>query len=264
MMSLGKQIRMRRIINSDTGKTVIVPMDHGMTLGPIRGLEDVEGTVGKVVKGGANAIVLHKGLVREGYQKLDNDLGLIVHMSVSTKMSPYPNNKVIVCSVEEAIKLGADAVSIHVNLGNIAEANMLSDFGKISREAYEWGMPLISMVYARDEKVNEFGVNEVKHAARVAVELGSDIVKVSYTGDSESFHEVVKSCPIPVVIAGGDRLNSDRSVLEMVKGAIDAGAAGVSLGRNIFQHSNPEKMVMSISSIIHNNGTVAEALDMLG
>ncbi|MBU4100526.1 MAG: 2-amino-3,7-dideoxy-D-threo-hept-6-ulosonate synthase [Proteobacteria bacterium] len=264
MTILGKHIRMERIINRNTGKTIIVPMDHGISVGPIDGLRDMKSIIQKVAEGGANAIVEHKGLVGEGHRGQGNDIGLIIHLSGSTTLSPYPNAKTLVCSVEEAIKLGADAVSIHVNLGNGGEKEMLNDFGKVAYEARTWGMPLLAMIYPRGEKIkNEYDVKVIKHAARVGNEMGADIVKVSYTGSTDSFREVVEGCSIPVVIAGGAKMDSDQEILEMVKGAIDAGGAGVSIGRNVFQHRNPKLMVRAISAIVNDKSSVEDALKIL-
>ncbi|MDM8525743.1 2-amino-3,7-dideoxy-D-threo-hept-6-ulosonate synthase [Desulfococcaceae bacterium HSG8] len=264
MTILGKRIRMERIINRNTGRTVIVPMDHGISVGPIAGIIDMKSTIQMVAEGGANAIVEHKGLIEEGHRKGGADIGLIIHLSGSTSLSIYPNAKTLVCSVEEAIKLGADAISIHVNLGNGQEKEMLNDFGKVAYEARTWGMPLLAMMYPRGEKIkDEYDVNVVKHVARVGGEMGADIVKVSYTGSPESFREVTEGCNVPVVIAGGAKMDSDRDILEMVKGSIEAGGSGISIGRNVFQHRNPKRMVQAMSAIVHGEISVDDALGIL-
>ena len=264
MTIIGKRIRMERIVNRNTGNTVIVPMDHGISSGPIDGLKDMKQAIQNVAEGGANAIVEHKGLVMEGHRGEGKDIGLIIHLSASTSLSPFPNVKTLVCSVEEAIKLGADAVSIHVNLGNGQEKEMLHDFGKVSYEARMWGMPLLAMIYPRGEKIkDEYDADVIKHAARVGDEMGADIVKVSYTGSVESFSKVVEGCSVPIVIAGGPKMDSDREILEMVKGSIEAGGAGVSIGRNVFQHKDPTRMVKAISAIVHDGSSVEDALKFL-
>jgi class I fructose-bisphosphate aldolase len=261
---IGKEIRLERIINRNTKKTVIIPMDHGVSSGPIKGLLDMKKIIGEIAKGGANAIVIHKGLVGSGHRGRGKDVGLIIHMSASTSLSPDPNSKMLVCTVEEAIRLGADAVSIHVNIGAEGEKTMLKDFGEVSKACLNWGMPLLAMVYPRGHGIeDEYDVKVVKHAARLGAELGADIVKVSYTGSSESFREVVEGCFVPVVIAGGPKMGTDKDILEMVKGSIEAGGAGVSVGRNAFQHSNPSLIVKAISNIVHKNSTVEEALNLL-
>lgn len=261
---IGKEIRLERILNRNTRKTVIIPMDHGVSSGPIKGLLNMRASIGEVVKGGANAIVMHKGLVGSGHRGKGKDVGLIIHLSASTGLSPDPNAKMLVCSVEEAIRLGADAVSIHVNIGADEEKTMLKDFGAVSRACSYWGMPLLAMVYPRGRSIkNEYDLPVVKHAARLGAELGADIVKVSYTGSAETFREVVEGCFVPVVIAGGPRMETDRDVLEMVSGSIRAGGAGVSIGRNAFQHRDPARIVKAMTSIVHRGVTVDEALQIV-
>jgi len=128
----------------------------------------------------------------------------------------------------------------------------------------KWGMPLLAMIYTRGLKIkNQFDVSVVKHAARVGAELGADIVKVNYTGSAESFKEVTNGCPVPVVIAGGEKMETDREILDMVDGAIKAGSAGVSIGRNAFQHGDPVAIVKAISSIVHKNVSIDDALKIL-
>jgi len=262
---IGKRIRMERIMNRETGKTVIVPMDHGVTIGPVAGLINLQETVDAVTNGGANAFIVHKGVAEGGHRRRGKDVGLIIHLSASTRMAPDPNSKVMVCTVEEAIKLGADGVSIHVNIGAEDERAMLNDLGNVGRTAMEWGMPLLAMMYTRGAKVeNEYDVKLVKHAARIGAELGADIVKVVYTGSPESFREVVEGCFVPVVIAGGEKMDNDEDIVEMVKGAMAAGAAGVSIGRNVFQHKTPEKIVQTLSEIVHNSSAVEEKIRKLG
>jgi len=261
---IGKEIRLERIINRVTGKAVIVPMDHGVSAGPIVGITNMKKVMAQVAEGGANAVVVHKGIVAKGHRKSGPDLGLIVHLSGSTSLSPEPNAKTLVCTVEEAIRLGADGVSVHVNIGNGREKDMLADLGRVAERAAYWGMPLLAMIYPRGEKIkNEYDKDAVKHAARLGAELGADMVKVSYTGDPESFREVVEGCSVPVIIAGGPKMSSDRAVLEMVKGAMEAGAAGTSIGRNVFQHPHPSKMVAALAMVVHQGAGVDEAMEFL-
>jgi len=191
MTEIGKKIRIERIINRESGNTVIVPMDHGVSMGPIEGLKNLAETVNAVAEGGANAVVLHKGVVGFGHRGYGKDVGLIIHLSASTSLSPDPNEKVLVCTVEEAIKLGADAVSVHVNVGSKTEAEQLRKLGEISRVAAEWGMPLLAMMYPRGEGINQFDEKAVALAARVGAELGADIVKTNFTGGCG---ELQKSC----------------------------------------------------------------------
>lgn len=263
-MMIGKKIRLERIINRHTGRTVIAPMDHGVSNGPMKGIIDIDKTVESISQGGADAILMHKGIVEQGHRGYGKDIGLIVHLSASTSLAPNPNNKVIVTSVEKAIQLGADAVSVHVNLGSETESKMLQELGEISETCSYWGIPLLAMMYPRGQKVeNEHDVELVKHAARVGSELGVDIVKTNYTGDPDSFKEVVEGALVPVVIAGGPKVDTDEELLQMVKDSIEVGGAGVAFGRNLFQAENPGKITKAISEVVHNDLEVNEALKFL-
>ncbi len=261
---IGKQIRLERLIDRTSGRSVVVPVDHGVTVGPIAGIENMCDMVDFVAEGGVDAVLGHQGLALHGHRQYGKDVGLILHLSGSTVWGPDPNAKVLVNTVERAVKTGADAISVHVNIGSREESQMLQDLGKISARAADWGMPLLAMVYTRGPEIdNEHSVVHVKHAARIAAELGADIVKVSYTGDPDSFAEVVAGCPIPVLIAGGEKIDTDQDILSMVEGAIKAGAAGVSIGRNIFQHGRPQAMLKAISAIVHRDLTAVQALPLL-
>lgn len=264
MSEIGKSVRMERIVDRESGRTVIVPMDHGVTMGPIKGLIDMTRTVDQVAEGGANAVLGHRGLPKFGHRHHGKDVGLILHLSASTMLAPDPNNKVLVMTVEEAIRFGADAVSVHINIGAENEADMLAKLGQVSKECMSWGMPLLAMMYPRGAKVkNEYDPEAVKLAARVGAELGADLVKTNYTGDVDSFREVVEGCLAPVVIAGGPTKGHEREFLETVSGAIEGGAAGTSIGRNVFQARDPTKMVRAVAAIVHRGHSVDEAMRLL-
>jgi len=187
-----------------------------------------------------------------------------MHLSASTSLSPDPNDKVLVTSVEEAIKMGADGVSVHINIGAETEGEMLRSLGMTAMKCREWGMPLVAMMYPRGRKItSENSAGYVKVAARVAAELGADIVKTNYTGSVETFREVTRGCPVPVVVAGGPRMETTEQILEMVRDSIEAGGAGVAIGRNIFQADDPVAMLRSVSSIVHEGASVEEAMKLL-
>lgn len=262
MSSIGKSIRLERIIDRESGKTLIVPMDHGVTIGPVEGLFDMGKTVDSVAKGGANAVLGHIGLPLHGHRGYGPDVGLILHLSASTQHSPDANNKVLVNNITHAMKLGADAVSIHVNIGAVNEADMLRDLGRVSVECMEWGLPLLAMMYPRGPSIKNGNDPEaVSLAVRVAAELGVDIIKTNYTGDPDSFKKVIKgSLGVPVIVAGGSKADSDLEFLKSIEGAMRAGASGVATGRNVFQHNDPEKMVRAIADIVHKGKTAEEAI----
>ena len=251
---------MERIVNRENGKSIIIPMDHGLTVGPIKGIENNLGDlVNKVALGGANAVLGHIGIPLYAHRGYGPDIGLILHLSGSTSLSPMANYKVLVNNVLEAVKLGADGVSLHINIGTQADPEMLETLGIVSRECREYGMPLLAMMYPRGENIkDEYDVEVVKIAARVAAELGADLVKTNWTGDPDSFKEVVKGCMAPVIIAGGEKAGI-RGILEITKQSIEVGGAGVAYGRNVFQAEDPTKVVKALCLIVNRNYDVDEA-----
>jgi len=260
-MDQGKNRRLKRIMQVDN-RTVIVPMDHGVTVGPIPGITNMQQAINQLLKGGADAILVHKGIAKHVDS---NGTGLIVMLSGMSNLSPNVNGKVQVCSVQEAIRLGADAVSVHVNIGAQDEDKMLQNMGKVADECDQYGMPLLAMMYPRGPKIqNEHALEVVAHAARIGAELGADIIKANFTGSIDSFKNVVESCPVPVVIAGGPKCKTSQEVLQTTHDALSAGAAGLSIGRNVFQHENPTLIVKALSAIVHKNASVEGALKILG
>ncbi len=259
-MVFGRDIRLDRITKN--GRIICVTLDHGVSSGPIQGLENIGETISKVEKYGATAILIHKGIIRSLINT--KQIGIILHLSASTSLGMTPNRKMQIATVKEAIRLGADAVSVHINVGSKEEPEMLAKLGRISDECDRWSYPCIAMMYPRGQNItNPYDPEKVAHAARVGAELGADIVKTVYTGDPDSFKEVVRGCPVPIAIAGGPKTKTDREALEMVKGSLDAGAIGVTFGRNIFQHKEPAKMVRALSKLVMENKSVEEALEVL-
>ena len=260
-MESGKKRRLKRIFRDDN-RTVIVPMDHGVTIGPVKGLANMQNIINKLLLGDVDAVVINRGIAK----RVDTgNAGLIVHLSGISIHCPDPDNKVQICSVSDAVRLGADAVSVHVNVGAKQEARMLSILGKVACECDNYGIPLLAMMYPRGPNIKDsHGVDIVAHAARLGAELGADIIKTNYTGDIESFKKVVSSCPVPVIVAGGPKVDTSRDILQMVKDSINAGGGGVSIGRNVFQYEDPTKIIKAFSTIVHNKGSVSEALKILG
>jgi fructose-bisphosphate aldolase / 2-amino-3,7-dideoxy-D-threo-hept-6-ulosonate synthase len=260
-MDQGKKRRLTRIFQEDN-RTVIVPMDHGVTIGPCKGIENMQNTVNSLLKGNVDAVLMHKGIAKRINV---GNAGLIVMLSGASNLNPNQNNKVQVCSVQEAVRLGADAVSVHVNVGAEDEEKMLATLGRVVDECDIFGMPLLAMMYPRGPKItDEHALEVVAHAARLGAELGADIIKTNYTGTLETFKAVVECCPVPIVIAGGAKAKTAKDVLQITSESIKAGGAGLSIGRNVFQHENPTAMVKALSAIVHNGASVEAAQKILG
>lgn len=261
MTHAAKSLRLRRILRK--GRIVMVPMDHGASMGPLPGLEDARATTDLVRQGGATCVVAHKGIARHVAPAL-GDMGLLVHLSASTDLNPDRNDKRLVGDVADVLRLGADAASVHVNVGSATESQQVADLGRIAGECEAWGVPLLAMMYPRGHDIRDpHDPNVVAHVARLGAEIGADVVKVPYTGSTETFRRVVAGCPVPVVLSGGARAGSDRDFLATVRAALDAGGAGVSVGRNVWQHPDPVAMTRAVSEMVLNDAPLDKALSAL-
>lgn len=259
----GKRLRSRRLLARD-GRGVIVPMDHGVSDGPMPGLERADETTARVVAGGADSVIVHKGLVRQVAAQL-GDAGFWLHVSAGTGLNPDPNDKRVVATVEEAIRLGADGVSVHVNVGSPQESRMVEDMGRLAGECDRYGLPLLAMMYPRGHDIRDpHDVKHVKKVARLGYELGADVLKVPYTGAVDTFREVVRAVDVPVLVSGGPKATSEREFLSMVAASLEAGGAGVSVGRNLWQHEDPTAMTRAVTRLVHDQVSLEDALHELG
>jgi fructose-bisphosphate aldolase/2-amino-3,7-dideoxy-D-threo-hept-6-ulosonate synthase len=259
-MATGLTARLDRI--STAGRYLIVPMDHGITMGAVTGLKDIESTIDGITSGGADAVLTQKGIAGRVHPH-KNGSGYIVHVNGSTTIGPDENDKRMTCTVEEAIRAGADAISFHINVGSNYEPGQIESLAEVTGEAERFGIPVLAMAYARGPGIEGDEPEYLGHAVRLAEELGADIVKTGYSGSAESFQHVCTSTSLPIVIAGGSR-GTDAETVEMVRGAMDAGGAGVSMGRSIFQHEDPEAITRAVSAVIHDDADTATALDVAG
>jgi fructose-bisphosphate aldolase / 2-amino-3,7-dideoxy-D-threo-hept-6-ulosonate synthase len=258
---VGKQLRMKRL--GREGLYTMIPLDHGVSVGPIAGIENPTALIREVDQGGATSVILHKGLAKN-YVAAEPRAGLLIHISSSTDKAQDVNDKRIVASPLEVVRLGGDAVSIHVNMGSLTEADQLEDMGRIVTEAGAYGLPVLCMMYPRGPTIKDpYKPEVVAHAARLAEELGADIVKTVYTGDAKTFRDVTSSVSIPVLVAGGAKTETEAACLETVHGAMRGGASGVSIGRNVFQAKRPRLMTQALARIVHDGASVRDALRVL-
>lgn len=248
------------------GRGVWIPMDHGISAYPEKGLERMDEVVSSCISGGADAIILQKGALSY-YVEETGWSNFICHVSVSTANAGEKDQyKVRVAKADECLIRGANAVSAQINLGDYFESEMIKEMGDLTGEALALGMPTLGMIYPRGPylKISDGDItNGVAHAARVAWELGCDVVKVPWTGDVESFKLVCQAVPIPVLISGGPRGISFTELLHIVELSISAGGSGVCIGRQVFGSNNPESCVKALRAVVHENSTSVEASKLL-
>jgi 2-amino-4,5-dihydroxy-6-oxo-7-(phosphonooxy)heptanoate synthase len=246
----GKLLRLARLSRPGDGRFLFIPMDHSVSDGPISTADRFDTIVRAVVAGGADAIIVHKGRARLVNPALLRQASLIVHLSASTAHALDTNAKTLVCGVEEAVRCGADAVSVHVNIGSATEADQLADLGTVAAAADAWGLPLMAMIYARGPHLTEpFDAKLVAHIVNVAVDLGADIVKTAAARPGPRMAEVVAHCPVPVVVAGG--ADDGPELLPFARQMMAAGCRGLAVGRRVFHHSTPRQLVRQLTAIVH-------------
>ncbi|MCY9786947.1 2-amino-3,7-dideoxy-D-threo-hept-6-ulosonate synthase [Nocardiopsis sp. EMB25] len=250
--SFGRRLRTQRLFRHDEQRLLVVPLDHSVTNGPITGGNKLNILVGQLATNNVDAVVVHKGSLRHIDPEWFTRTSLVVHLSASTMHAVDPDGKYLVSSVEEALRQGADAVSVHVNLGSLEEHRQIADMAAVADACDRWNVPLLAMVYPRGPKVADPQNTEmVAHAVSLAADLGADLVKTEYVGSVPDMLELTSNAPIPVIVVGGPRSRDDGRVLRYVEDVMAGGAAGVAMGRNIFQAPNPGEMAAAVAERVH-------------
>lgn len=260
-MFLGKSVRLNRLINPKSGRILVITVDHSIARGVLPGLEDICGTLAKIVAGGPDAVTMHKGIAEKCFEPYAGRTSLILKC---TSFSPYqPTYDTWVTDVEEAVRFGADAASVGVIIGGEHQPEQLRTLGLISKQCALWGMPLVAHIYPRGEMVDDkYSWKNVGYAVRAGAELGVDIVKTSYTGSPETFAKVVAQSPAKVVVAGGEVGETIEDYLRMTRDICDAGAAGVTYGRFVWQSPNPTAVIRALRAIIHDDLSAEAAIEI--
>lgn len=251
-MDIGKKIRLSRICKKDNENMLIVPLDHGFTTWPVKGIEHMGKVIDALSKHNVDGIVLHKGMIYRYQEELiRSQIPLIMQVSAGTKYNSISGRKVLVGSVKEAVSLGCDAVSIQVSINSEDEEVGLAETGRIAEECYKYGMPLLAMMYITNRNnIDETQAEINEHAVRIATELGVDIVKLKYTAGEETYKSIFQYSPIPVIMAGGSKL-PESEFLSYSRRIMDLGARGVAVGRNVFQSSDMDYILNELDRIVH-------------
>jgi len=265
MSELGKAVRLERLKNAGSGRILTVALDHAPSYGLLRGLEDIRWVVKQVAVGAPDAMMLMKGTAERCFQPYAGRIALI--LKCSTLSTYHPEQDVWVSPVEEALRLGADAIAMAVTIGSPQQPQTLANLAALVREAEKVGMPVIAHAYPNGSLVppgERYSLERVGYASRLTMELGVDIVKTFYTGSSETFAEVVaRAAPALVVAAGGPRLDTEAETLQMAHSVVKAGAAGITFGRNVWQSGKIDRMIRALKLVVHSDSSVHEALETM-
>jgi len=253
-MIWGLKNRLSRIINPSDNRTVMLAVDHGYFQGPTTGLQNPRKTIPPLIPY-ADALMLTRGVLRTCIDATVN-VPIVLRMSGGNSVLRDLSNEGIAASIEEAIRLNVSGMAISIYVGSEHENQTLLNMTKLVDLGETYGIPVLAVTAVGREMTRD--ARYIGLACRIAAELGAHFVKTYYV---EGFEKVVAGCPVPLVIAGGKKL-PERDALQLAYNAIKAGAAGVDMGRNIFQSEYPVAMIRTVRAIVHENATADEAFDL--
>ncbi len=255
-MDWGKANRIKRIIKPNTGKTVMLAVDHGYFLGPTTGLKNLNKAVMPLAPY-ADCLMLTRGALRTSIDPgVDNPIVLRVS-GCNSILSEDLSNEEITVSMEDAVRLNASGVAYSIYVGSKFEKQGLKNLTKLIDQGEQYGIPVLAVTAVGKEMVRD--ARYLGLACRIAAELGASWVKTYYC--EEGFDKMVENTPVPLVIAGGKKI-PEKDALKLAHDAITAGAVGVDMGRNIFQSENPIAMIKSVRAVVHEKATVKEAYQL--
>jgi putative autoinducer-2 (AI-2) aldolase len=254
IMDFGMRNRLSNIINPRTGKTVMLAVDHGYFQGPTTGLKDLKQTVTPLIAHG-DCLFITRGMVRNCIDPRSN-VAICLRVSGGPSILGELSNEDIIISIEEALRLNASGVGMSIFVGAKNEDRTIANLGRLVNEAERYGMPVLAVTAVGKEMGRD--ARYLGLACRMAAEIGAHFVKTYYC---EDFHKVVEGCPVPIVMAGGNKI-PERDALQMTANAIKEGASGVDMGRNIFQSDNPVGMIKAVRAIVHKGALVDEAFEI--
>ncbi|MCR4424949.1 MAG: 3-hydroxy-5-phosphonooxypentane-2,4-dione thiolase [Firmicutes bacterium] len=260
-MTLGKANRLSRIFRPDDGMSVMLALDHGMALGPIKGIEKPADTIAPLAPF-VDALMATKGVIARAFEP-DGRVGVVLRASgAATIAGPDLTNEGLTATVEEAIRLSADAVATSIFVGTPNERETIENLAHLAGECSRYDIPVLAVTAVGKDREKQFDAKYLALACRVATEHGADLVKTYFT--PEGFDSVVETCGVPIIIAGGPKLETEVDVLRLAKAAVGQGAKGIDMGRNVWQSPNPVLMVRALRAIIHEGATTEQATEILG
>lgn len=260
-MNTGKIIRMNSIFRKDTGKSVIVAIDHGGIAGPMEGINNPGGLIEDCAAGGADAVLTTRGFLRAAENSFGRSLNVILRLTGGFTILGGGFEEEMITSPETAVRYGAAAAAVTVKFGHAREGDFIRQASNAADSCEQWGLPLIIEAMARRKDMKATDPMGVKLASRAAAEIGADVVKTYYTGDPDSFAEVVSGCLVPVVVLGGAKTDRLEDVFQDVFYSLQAGGSGIAIGRNIWQHSNTQAVIESMAGMVHEGWSVSQALN---
>jgi fructose-bisphosphate aldolase/2-amino-3,7-dideoxy-D-threo-hept-6-ulosonate synthase len=240
---VGKTRRLNRIFVGEQKRCLLSPLDHGGWLGPVKGIDNPQRIVAAVLKGGANALLISPGFYKAVAPIVPPSTAIVLRLSLTAGLSQQGTQETPIASLETALRMDADAIAVSVFFGRAGDVDIYRWLASLVDASQRYDMPVVAEMMPPGDEF--FDPKAVAHAARIGMEIGADIIKTNYTGDIDSFKEVVIAAPVPIIIAGGPK-GDDSSTVQMVRDAVTAGASGVAIGRRVWQADDPQAVTDQI------------------
>lgn len=240
----GKSRRMSRLFVGDKKRCLLSPLDHAAWLGPVKGIDSPRHIVEEVVAGGANAILAGPGFLRNAAAVIPPTVGIVLRLSLTAGLSERGTQETPIASLETALALDADAVAVSVFFGRDGDLDIYRWLAELIQTCRSYEMPVLAEMIPPEKRM--YDAEAIAHASRIGMEIGADIIKTYYCGDVEKFRHVIESIGIPLIVAGGPKQAGDPPVTKMVSEIVRAGAAGVAIGRRVWQDDNPRQITQEI------------------
>jgi len=260
-MNVGKQIRMNSLFKKETGNSVCIAIDHGGIAGPMQGINNPAELVRQCVTGGADCILTTRGFAQAAADGWDRQTSLLLRLTGGFTVLGGKFEEEMISTAQAAIEYGAAGAAVTVKFGHEREGEFTKNASLVADNCARLGLPLMIEAMAKGKDLKSTDPKGVKLAARAAMEIGADIVKTYYTGDPDSFREVVEGCPVPILILGGEKTDNDEDVISGVYHAMQAGARGIAMGRNIWGRKNVLAMIEAMAGLVHKKWSIEQAME---
>ncbi len=241
---VGKSRRLSRFFVGEQQRCLMSPLDHGGWLGPVRGIDRPRVIAEAVIKGGANALLISPGFYRAVAPLIPPSVAVALRVSLTAGLSAQGTQETPIASLETALRMDADAIAVSVFFGRAGDIDIYRWLAELTDASQRYDLPVIAEMMPPGER--SYDAEAIAHAARIGMEIGADVIKTNYSGDVESFKQVVATAPVPIIVAGGPSKGDDTSTVTMVKEIVAAGAAGVAIGRRVWQADDPQAVTAEI------------------
>jgi fructose-bisphosphate aldolase/2-amino-3,7-dideoxy-D-threo-hept-6-ulosonate synthase len=246
---IGKSRRLARLFVGEQKRCLLSPLDHGGWLGPVQGIDRPQTIVEAVLGGGANALLISPGFYRQVAPLVPPSVGIVLRVSLTAGLSRDGSQETPIASLETALRLDADAVAVSIFFGRSGDVEIYRWLAALIDASARYAMPVVAEIMPPDDRA--YQAEAIAHAARIGMEIGADVIKTNYCGDVTAFREIVAGIAVPIIIAGGPSTGEAGDTVALARDAVAGGAAGVAIGRRVWQSDDPGATTAAIAAVLH-------------